>query len=214
MSRKALSPLHSRLLLICCLTFVIGVLPATPGPAGSGVALAEPDGKTAAGISQDTSAPSEAKENIERIRSRVQQLQAEIAEIRNQALDKNPELEKMLKRLVLTRKEIMENHLDQENVDLQRLEEIGNQLQDDGIPPEKTKALKQEQKRIVLSYRLAENRTAQDETLQELRKNFYTELMKAAKKENPDAEKMLDELNMLRHQLQLANPATISDGQQ
>jgi len=214
MARKALSPLHRRLLLICCFTFVIGVLPATPGPAGSGVALAGPDGKTAPGISQNNSTPSEAKENIERIRSKVQQLQAQIAEIRNQALDKHPELEEMLKKLVLTRNEIMETHLDKENVDLQRLEEIGKQLQDDGIAPEKTKALKQEQKQIVLSYRIAQNRTAQDETLQELRKKFYTELMKAAKKENPDAEKMLDELNMRRHQLQLANPAIMSDGQQ
>ncbi len=214
MSRKALSPIHSRLLLIFCLTFLIGWLPATPGPAGSGVALAGSDGKPSPVISQDNSAPDEAKENIERIRSRVQELQAEIAEIRNQALDKHPELERMLKKLVLTRNEIMEKHLDRENVDFQRLEEIGKQLQADEIPPEKAEALKQEQKQLVLGYRKAETRTAQDETLQELRENFYTELMRAAKKENPDAEKMLDELNMLRHQLQLANPATMPDGQQ
>jgi len=193
---------------------MIGWLPAFPGPAGSGNALAGSAGKAEPGVSQNNSASGEARENIERIRSRVQRLQAEIAEIRNQALNKHPELEKILKKLVLTRNEIMQTHLEQENVDLQRLEEIGKQLQNDGLPPEKSKALKQEQKEIVIAYRIAENRTAQDEKLQELRKNFYTKLMKAAKKENPDAEKILDELNMLRHQLQLTNPTALPDGAQ
>ncbi len=213
MSQKALSPLSTRLCLIC-LTLLICWLPASPGPAVSGEALADSAGKASPWIFQKNSAPDEAKQNIERIISRVQQLQAKIAEIRNNALDKHPELEKMLKKLVLTRKEIMGTHLEQENVDLQRLEEIGKKLQDNGIPPEKTKTLKQEQKKLVLGYRIAENRTAQNDELQELRKNFYTELMEAAKKENPNAEKMLDELNMLQHQLQLANPTVMSGGAQ
>ncbi|MCF8035830.1 MAG: hypothetical protein K9K62_03040 [Desulfobacteraceae bacterium] len=190
----------------------ICLLQVTPAvQAGSPEQKSLSDGKPDAGMPQKSADRAEKKKNIERMRSRVRVLQAEIAEIRDNALDNNPKLEELLKKLVLTRNEIMEKNLERKNVDMQRLEEIEKQLQDATISPEKQKDLEKERMQMILGYRIAEKRTAQNETLKELRERFYTELMKAAKKENPAAEKKLDELNMLKHQLQFVDPEVLPE---
>ena len=108
---------------------------------------------------------------------------------------------------------MLEKNLEQEQVDMQRLEEIEKSLRSGSVPPAREKKLEQEKKKMALGYEIARNRTAQNESLQALRKKFYTQLMAAAEKENPSIEKMLDELNMLRHQLQYVNPEAMSRGQ-
>lgn len=148
----------------------------------------------------------EMKNDVAQMQKRVQQLQQEIAEIRDKAMDNNPELEDLLKELVLTRDEIMTENLARENVEMERLEAIDKQLREEEINSEKKSELKQEKKNIYRAYKKAEYRTEQNQKVQNLRENFYSELMEAAKKENPEAEEMLNELNRLQHQLQFTKP--------
>lgn len=153
----------------------------------------------------------EMKKNVAQMQERAQQLQQEIAEIRNKAMDKNPGLEDLLKELVLTRDEIMSENLAREDVEMKRLEAIDKKLKNKDSSPEKKNKLQQEKKNIYRAYKKAEYRTENNKKVRELREKFYTELMEAAKKEDPKAEEMLNELNRLRHQLNFARPEALPE---
>ncbi len=158
--------------------------------------------------------PDEMAESIERMESRALELQEEIAAMRNHAFDNNPELDILLKELVITTHTIMTENLEREEVDLDRLQNIEEQLQDPEISSERRQQLKQEKEKAFLGYKKAEMRTEQNETLRELREEFYTKLLAAAKKENPDAEKLLNELDILQHQLRFIKPEAMPEKQQ
>ena len=153
----------------------------------------------------------EMQNDLRRLQKRVRDLEEQIAEIRDRAMDNHPELEDMLRQLVLTRNQVLTEQLARQNLDIQRLEEIDQQLRDPQISAEKKEELQQQQKKLIVAYKKAEVRTAQNKEVRQLREKFYTELMAAAKKENPNAEEMLEEMTRLRHQLQYARPELIDN---
>lgn len=157
--------------------------------------------------------PDEMAKSIERMESRALELQEKIAAMRDRAFDNNPELDLLLKELVVKTHAIMTENLQREEVDLERLQHIEEKLQDPEISSERRDQLKQEKEKAFLGYKKAEMRTENNETLRELREEFYEELLDAAKKENPDAEKLLNELDILQHQLRFIKPAAMPEKQ-
>lgn len=198
--------------ITCFLQISAGQTSAQDQPARSDVKT-EPD-IPGYGPAEKNPGPDEMAESIERMESRALELQEKIAAMRNRALDNNPELDILLKELVITTHTIMTENLENEEVDLERLEHIEAQLQDPEISSERRQQLKREKEKAFLGYKKAELRTEHDETLQQLREEFYSKLLAAAKKENPDAEKLLNELDILQHQLRFVKPGAMLEKQQ
>lgn len=156
----------------------------------------------------------EMRRSIARLESRALELQQEIVKMRDNALDNNPALDILLKDLVLTTDTVMSRNLEKENVDLEQLQLIEKQLQDPEISPERKAQLEQKKRKAFLGYKKAEMRTDRDETLGKLREEFYTKLMAASKKENPNAEEILEELDIIQHQLRFVKPEAMPEKQQ
>ncbi|MDZ7759032.1 MAG: hypothetical protein U5L00_02085 [Desulfovermiculus sp.] len=153
----------------------------------------------------------EMQQSVIRIQTRVRQLQDEIAQIRDQALNNNPELENILRDLVLTRNEVMTRHLAREDVNQEEIQKITAQLQDSEISAQKREELEKKKKEAFLGYKKAEMRTQQNGTVQEMRNKFYSQLLESAEKENPKIKDKLEELHRLQSQLRFAKQEALAE---
>lgn len=153
----------------------------------------------------------EMQKSIAQIEDRVEQLQQEIAKIRDKALNNNPELESLLRELVLTRNDVMHQNLAQQDVDPEELKTINTQLQDQELSEEKKAKLQENKKNLFIAYKKAEIQTDQSEQIQKLRKKFYSQLLEAAQKENPHIQEKLEELQRLQHQLKFAKKDSLPE---
>jgi hypothetical protein len=146
----------------------------------------------------------EERQSIAKLQERVEKLEQKLATIRDKAMDNNPELETKLKDLVMTRNEALQNNLKDSNVDMERLKELQKNLENEDLKQAERNKLEKEFKDMFLGYKQAEMKTNRNETVRNLRKDFYDDLLKAFKEQNPEAEKLISELSRLKHQLRYA----------
>jgi len=205
-----------RLLPAACLVFVLAAGIFIHSVAANQIFAKEQSGQS---VNEQTAAgptgyhpaekdpdPAEMQKSIALMETRALQLQKEIAEIRNAAFAENPALDHLLRELVLTVDSVMTQNLKQEEFDPERLKQIDEKLQDPEVSPARKNQLEEKKKKAFLGYKKAEMRTENNLTIQRLREEFYTELMETSKKINPDTEKMINELDNLRHQLRFVKP--------
>lgn len=212
-----------RLLPAVCLVFIlatgVAIHPVTGKPVFAQEQLAqtrsEHDGAGPPGYqhAEKDPDPEEMQKSIALMESRALQLRREIAEIRDAAFADNPELDALLRELVLTVDSVMTRNLEQEGVDAEQLKQIEKQLQDPETTTTRKNQLEEKKKNAFVGYKKAEMRTEQNQTVQKLRAEFYTKLLETSKKINPDAEKMINELDKLQHQLRFVKPEARSQAQ-
>lgn len=167
----------------------------------SSQALAEPDAPKGYEEAEKEPEQQEMQESLSQLQARAQELQQEIASIREKALDNNPELEDLLRDLVLIRNEVMQENLKQEDMDQEELQALEEKLKHPESSSNSRADLEERKKQMFEKYKKAELRTARNDKVQEAREKFYSKLLEASKKQDQDIQQKLQQLQKLQHQL-------------
>jgi hypothetical protein len=179
-----------------CLTLLIAACAFVPAasPAAAG---------QASGAAEDSSKASEKemKQSVKELMQRKKKLQKEITDIRGKAFDKNPELEKRLKQLVEKTNSVMKRYLDEEKVDMKRLQKLHKELNKPGVNATRKSELKKEFDDLYLAYKRAKSKTSRNQTVMQMRRDFYKDLFAAMQQEAPEVKQKLQTLKSLEHRL-------------
>jgi rubrerythrin len=168
-------------------------------PAAAGNASGE-DSSIRAGGQQEAD-EQRMKQNVEQLMERRSELQKEITGIRGEAFDSNPELEKRLKKLVEKTNNVMKQYLDDEQVDMQRLQELHKKLNNPDLNATRKSELKKEFDGLYLAYKRAKSKASRNRTVMRMRKDFYEDLFAAMREEDPKVKQKIQELRSLEHRL-------------
>lgn len=132
---------------------------------------------------------------------RFQSLQEELSEIQQQAMEENKELEQEQQDLQAMIRQNMESNMADENVDVQRLQELQTKLQDKELEEAQKASLEQEYKKQINAYQRARAKTARDKDVQQEQEAFRDSMLSAMNEVDPKTDKIIQELQMIQHQM-------------
>lgn len=142
------------------------------------------------------------KQQYQRILQRAEELQAQLQDIQQKALQNNPELKKQKQDFEKFVKKTMDNNLKAQKVDTKRMEEIRKELSEEDLGQEKKQKLQKEFRQHILGYQKARAQTMQNQEVKKKRQNLINRTKTAMIKENPETEQLLEELHSLSQELQ------------
>jgi signal recognition particle GTPase len=132
---------------------------------------------------------------------RFQTLRQELSQIQQKAMEEHTELQQEQKDLQSAIRKSMESNLAEENVDVERLQELQAKLQDSELAKKKKQSLEQEFKEQVNAYQRARAKTARNEKIQAKQEAFRESMLSAMNEVNPQADEIIQEMQALQHQM-------------
>jgi hypothetical protein len=181
---------------ILCLSFLLCM--AQPGWAKKGD---EQKGQGQAEAGSQNDAEITPQMTRKKLVQRFQTLRQELSQIQQKAMEENAELQKEQKDLQSAIRKSMESNLAEENVDVERLQELQAKLQDTELAKEKKQSLEQEFKEQVNAYQRARAKTARNEKIQAKQESFRESMLSAMNEVNPQADEIIQEMQALQHQM-------------
>lgn len=162
-----------------------------------GQSAGEPAAK---GQAQQDSGPS--RKELMQTQRKLQNLQRELGQLRQKALDENPELaeerEDLRDMLVST----MQDNGHSPEKDQARMKEIQSKLQSGDVKQGEKQKLVQEMRQRQRGLMQAQREAFQNEEIQEKAKQFEENLVAAMKEADPEAESLIKEYNQTQQQMQ------------
>ena len=157
--------------------------------------------ETAEGPQAKESVDKKAEENMKKVVARAKELRSSLKDIRMKTLENNEEVAALLEDLKQSFKKKFEENLKETGVDIQRLQEISQEVKNKDMAEEKKKELQKEFQNLYSGYQEAKVKTLKNEKIQKKNKAFSQKLEVAMNEENPKAEDMMKELTLLRAQM-------------
>jgi chromosome segregation ATPase len=189
LTRKPFSPGKAALATLLSATlFAAGPVAAQPaqGPEGG---AAQPKAK--------------GDPELRNAQKKMRDLRQQLGKIQQKALDNNPELKKQRSELQELMKSKVKSQVDGADQKMARLKEIRSKLQGDkDIPKAERKKLMQEFQKTAQTFQQAQQKAMQDPEVQKAQKQFRDDMRAAMKKEDPNTDQLIQDLQQARKEFQ------------
>lgn len=178
------------------------------GLAGASVAPAQDNGGS--GSAGAESQAQNTQQELRQLQQRVRKLQKQIREIQQKTLENNPELGDQRDEF----RDLVESKMSEEGVDAEadrkRMKEIREKMRGGDVSKEERQKLQEEMQTKRRAMMQARRSAMQDKEVQKKREQLRSDLQSAMKKEDPEAEKLIEEYKQstkkLREQARSAAP--------
>ncbi|MBA1145590.1 hypothetical protein H0Z60_00820 [Ectothiorhodospiraceae bacterium WFHF3C12] len=172
--------------------------------AGTAIAQADKqsggDAPAAESQAQQNSGPS--RQELMQTQRKLQNLQKELGQLRQQALEENPELAEERENLRDLLISTMQDNGHSPEKDQARMKEIQSKLQSGDVEQGEKQQLVQEMRKHQRSLVQGQREAFQSKEVQEKAKQFEENLVAAMKETDPEAESLIQEFNQTQQQMQ------------
>jgi len=153
-------------------------------------------------------------QDVQALEQELQAIQQELAEIRNAAMENNPELrdrQASLQSEVMTR---MRDEGVNPEQDIRRLQDIATELRSGELSESEQQELAQEYRETRQELLEARRTVLDAESVQDSQAAFREDLITAMEAENPDVRELIDDFERLREELRSRSPSRGQGGAQ